>query len=384
MNQKIQKIVFNGLKGVAIPVFNFIIAAIGIKHFGNKDWGSFINILIWVYFLAFIANFGNKDFLLRNYSKEPNKINHLFLSSLISRSVFLIFSVGMIYFFPLKTSLLSIALCLLIYIYQSLDSIVIYKQKFGSQLVIELIGSSIIAFGILLQESLNLQKIISLYCLCYFIKIISQLIFLRIEFKTTYLMFSFDLIVKSFPFFLIGFSGWLASKIDLYMVSFYLPNESLAKYQIFISAFIMVRASAGLILYPFSKHLYRLPAISLSKIKKLLLQLSIPIIVLATTIIWFILENLIEIHFTLDYYLLGALSSFPIFTYILTIMSLYRFNKERIVLLTSFTSVILYLILSSIFIPLIEIKGALVSVIIIQFMIMIIYSKFSKRLKLNQ
>ena len=80
---KLYKIIFNIARTFAVPGFNFLTAIVGVKFLGESNWGDFVQLLLWVYLVVFIANFGNKDFLLRAYSKMPSNINKIFLEGIL-------------------------------------------------------------------------------------------------------------------------------------------------------------------------------------------------------------------------------------------------------------------------------------------------------------
>ena len=370
---KLLKIILNIARSLAMPISNFLIAIVGVKYLGKENWGDFIQVLLWIYFVVFIANFGNKDFLLRLYSKNPSTIYSHFSKSFFSRIVFLSLAVVLFFFFSIKIALLSILLSILIYSYQSIESLVIFKQKFLTQLIAETVGFTIILGFIFYKTSLSTTTLLMAYCIAFLLKFTIVIVALKIDFKQFEFRFSKDQIKPLIPFFLIGFSGWLASKIDLYVVNLLLPKTQLATYQLLITAFLMLQAFAAYIIYPFTKHLYRLNNTSIQKIKKILYAVSLPLISFCTLLIWFVFEYFVKLNLNINLYILGAFSALPIFFFIVDIIQFYKNGEEKKVMYINFATAIISLILTLILIPIYGIKGALLSVVITQYLLLILY-----------
>ena len=230
----------------------------GVKIFGKEDWASLINVMIWVFFVSFVFGWGNRDHLLRAYSENPSKMYHAFFSNLFSRALLLPLSGVFFLFFPAKIAFWAIALITLQFIYNSLSTLVVYHQKFGAQLLAELVGFGIIFGSIFYLENFNLETFLQVYVIATFIKFVilsAQLNYWKESFSIKISLQEFKL---GLPFFILGFSGWLTSKADIYMVDFYLEKSQLAEYQLLITAFLMLQALAAYITIPFTKHIYRL------------------------------------------------------------------------------------------------------------------------------
>jgi len=376
---KLVKIILNIARSISVSAFNFLIAIIGIKYLGKNNWGAFVQVLLWVYFVAFIANFGNKDFLLREFSKYPSKIHAYFVTSFISRAIFLLLSFLLIAFFPIKIALLGMLLSILIYTYQSLESLIIYNQKFLTQLIAEVFGFALICSFIFYVKQLTTQNLILAYCIAFLLKISIILFSITIDFKQTKFTFSLKQIQLLIPFFLIGFSGWLSSKIDLYVVNFQLTKAQLAEYQLLITAFLMLQGFSAMIIYPFSKHLFRLKHQTIGKIKRILIIVCFPIIIVSTFLIWFIFEKVIHLNLATNLYIIGAISALPIYFFIVDIFMLYKEKRETKVMYINFVAAFLNLIMTLLLIPIYGIKGAILSVLITQYALLFLYKfKFVK------
>jgi O-antigen/teichoic acid export membrane protein len=373
--QKYYKIIYNIFRSFSLPIFSFTLSIIGIRFFGKLNWGEFIYVFTLINFFAFLGNFGNKDFLLRKYSNNPSKIIDYFTISFSSRILLLLllFSISMLFILPTKTALISFILILLIYTYQSFDSLVIFHQKFLQQLIAECLGFTIIIAWFFYNFNFDLSNLLFAYIVSYTFKIVILGIVFRKEIQFLTFNISIDELKKSFPSFLIIFSGFLASKIDLYIVNFKLSSDKIAEYQLGITAFLLLQSLSYLIILPFNKHIYRLKPISIQKIKNKLAYISIPLIVLGSFFIWILLEHIAKINLLTEFYVLGAFASIPNFFYILDVLLLYKNKKENIILKISLVGSFMNLVLSYNLIEFYGILGAITSVLITQYIVLIFY-----------
>jgi len=374
MNRFLQ-IFFSILKLVSLPIINFVTLFFGIKFYGKENWGEFLSIAIWIYFFAFVAKWSGQNYVIKEFSKNPSRIWTVFYSNLIDRSCLLIPSLLLFLFFPLTISLTAIGFLLLIFIYNSYDSIIVYKQKLELQFISEIIGFLILIIGFQLFPNFNLITVLNIFCLSFVIKILFLVSHFKLNLNKVNIVFSLQNLLQSYPYFLIGFSGWLASKCDVYLVSYMFTKKELSEYQMLMNCFLILQAVPAYFILPINKHLFRLSEMSISKIKSKILIISIPIISFATIAIWLFLNQIIQIKFSGLVYLFAALSTIPTFFYTIDIIQFYRKEKEKIVMHYSFFIVFLNVLLASILIPKFRILGIVISVCISQWLYLFLIIK---------
>lgn len=370
---KIFKIILNIFRSFSIPTFSFIISLFGISYFGKTDWGEFIYYFTWIVFLAFICGFGNKEYLLRSYSKSPSQISKFFTRNIISRSVLTLLSLALFLVFPFNIALASFVLLLLLFIYQSFESLIIYNQKFLLQIITEVIGFIIIIAILINISKYNIETLIYTFCLSFFIKICILAYFIKDHFSFKHVQFSINELKHSFSFFLILFSGWIASKIDLYIVNLTVSKDQISEYQIGITAFLLLQSISYLIISPYSKHIYRVNKKVIKKFKRILSITSIPLVLFGSCITYIILEKVVQLNLPLMFYILGGLSALPTYFFIIDIIMFYRYKKEIILMKINFFAALLNLVLTFILIKYLGISGALLSVFITQCVLLIIF-----------
>jgi O-antigen/teichoic acid export membrane protein len=175
------------------------------------------------------------------------------------------------------------------------------------------------------------------------------------------------------PFFLLGFSGMLQSRIDLYSVSLYLPAEAVGHYQLFINLMIYLQAVANFILTPFVKGLYRLDHDAIHRISLRLLAIGIVLVPVALLGVNWLLPSLYAIELTPSYLLLGGLFALPVYFYLPTIYALYKADRQQSVLWVNLSGAALNLLLNLLFIPRMGALGALLATTLVQWFMLAAY-----------
>lgn len=381
MNRFLQ-LLFSILKLVSLPLFNFLILFFGIKFYGKENWGTFLSLSIWIYLFAFLAKWSGQNYLIKELTKNTSNYLSVFYSNLIERSTLLLPSLALFAFYPITISVYSILALILIFIYNSYEILVVYKQKLELQFIAEIVGMIILFVGFYFLPHFELSMVLLLFCLSLLIKNLILIGFLKLNFKSVSLNISYQNLYKTLPFFLIGFSGWLASKCDIYVVNYFFSKKELSEYQILMSCFVILQTIPAYLVLPINKHLFRLSENSISKIKSKILILTLPIIVITTLSIWILLKMVLQIEFSIFIYLFAALSTIPTFLYTIDILQFYRKEKEKIIMQYSFINIVLNLILAFLLIPHFRILGVVISVCISQWLYLLLILKENKNEKL--
>ncbi|MDO6596418.1 hypothetical protein Q4512_05795 [Oceanihabitans sp. 2_MG-2023] len=369
----------NTARGFASPVFNFLIAILGIKFFGKENWGTLINVMLWIFFIVFSIGWGNREYLIRAYSKQPSKIYYAFYSNLFSRSLLLPYALLLFIFFPKNIALLAVIMVILMHLYNAMDSLVVYHQVFSAQLIAEVLSFTTIICGIFLSTSFNLESFLQWYCLAFLTKIICLIIALKLWKEKLSFTISLNELKAGASFFLLGLSGWLASKIDVYIIDFYLPKARLSEYQLLITAFLMLQALSAYLIIPFTKHLYRLSDDVVKKMQKKLYIIAVPLVSIGCFAIYIVMEYFVKLQLHSWYYCIGGLIALPSFFYTLDIMKLMKKHQERKIILVNCIGFVVNFILILILIRTYEIYGVLLSVCISQWVTLFIYKLTDKK-----
>jgi O-antigen/teichoic acid export membrane protein len=384
----------NSINSLVVPLLNVFISAIVINRYSATLWGEFVQIFIVVQFVVHLIAWGNKEYLLREFSRDPVSIPIQWQTSLSTRLVLVGVAASALlisgYQQPLAPLLILWGLSQVLY--QSMESIIVYRKDFPFVVLVEVFSFLVMVIVLLFStKNFTLNGLISLFASLTSIK--ALLLLFRHQ-RYTLPPFASPMRLSqlidpryyllAFPFFLLSFSGMLNSRVDLYSVRFLLTPEELARYQVFINMLIYIQAVAAFILTPFIKHIYRMDRTSVQKISINLLRLGVFIAVPALVSINLVLTKLYNFQFSFHFFVLGFLFVIPIYYYLPIIYIMFRMNRQRLVLVANLTGIAINLLLNIILIPSLGLIGALLSTTVVRLIVLIFYHKQGKHLLMDK
>ena len=384
LRKKIQTILIYSIRNLILPAINIGLSLLVIRLSSESLWGNFVNYLIWITLAIQFLGWGNKEFLLRVFSKDPAKIAQNWRNNLWSRSLGFLIIGPLFLLLPFSSLSYFFALIWLLsaFLAQSWEVIILYQKRFFLAIWIELVGFGLTAGWIFIRrESLDIEVIITGYMLGQTAKSILLSFFLRkVSLITGGFSFERKHLIQAFPFLLVGLSGMLNSRIDLYMVNGLMPDTEVGKYQVMTSLFIYIQALAGFITQPYVKNIYRLASRKISRLSFQMGGLGIIILLLAIPLCWWILNGLYDFGLSLDFFWLGALLSFPIFWFLPVLYLCYKHNLERPVLMLNLIGILVNIVINYYLIPSLGIKGALIGSVSAQWAILFIYEYYRRKI----
>jgi len=368
--RRIQTAILSNIYSLVLPVFNILFSIFIIKRFSAEMWGEFVQFYIIVNLLSHFTAWGNRDFLLKEFSAQPGKIALYWQTSLASRFNLVWLSLPVVFLlnFSLHIKLILFLWVLSQFLFRSFDVIIVYTKKFGFPLLVDVLGY-LILFGMVfvLGKSFDAVGILTLFSTVTLTKSILLSFFFRKEFLASLsLKIRLDYLRNSFGFFLPGFIGLVQSKMDMYCVAFLLPEIMLGKYQVFMNLLVLVHSIAVFSITPFLKVIYRLNAQSVKKLENLLISLGVFYSAGLLFLAYLILNIHLDFSFSISMYFIAYLLLLPYFLYFIKMHQLFRYNRQMIVVWITFITAILNLALSIILIPKIGLEGALISGTIVQ------------------
>tara|TARA_R110000796_G_scaffold252640_2_gene389804 strand:- start:53662 stop:54828 length:1167 start_codon:yes stop_codon:yes gene_type:complete len=365
----------SALQGAILPFSSLISASLGIYLFGIENWGGFVFIQLVIFPITLICNWGSRNFLIREVSRDPSKIGEAFLTNLINRAFLLPLSLVLFALLPFYTALISILIVAIQFFYLSYDGPTVFSENFSKRIVAEILGVAFFAIGLLsiLEFDVNLILLIQLGVL------IIKSIYLSVALRGLRLFnvkprFKLgDTLRYGLPFFAIGFGGWLQSKSDLYMLTFMKGSDDIAAYQLLIGGLSFIQAVIGFLLEPLIKFIYRSKDLVVKKIEALVFKIGFPIVLLGVFTLSFILKWLTPDRFDVYTYLLGLLYLMPFLIFMPSIFKLYKTNEENKVVYVSFIAAGVNLLLTWLFIPVLGLNGALLGSVCSQIVLLILF-----------
>ncbi len=365
----------NAIRQMLVSVFNMAIPFIVIHYSSKETWGAFVSPLLFTLLVLQFINWGNKEYLLRDLSLQPNKIASLYTTNLGTRlPLVFIFGIIALFVFPLHFGIWIFLWILGRFLNHSAEVLVIYDKAFQQSVAIE--GFSFLLFCgavLLLKNHIDIFVLLVLYSVYQLIKGLAYgALFLNyIHFKN--IQMDFNYYTKAFPFLLLSLLGFLASKVDVYIVEHFGNTIATSEYQIINSLLVFVMSVSAFVYAPFTKNIYRLNSEIADKTKQWLLLTGIVIVTLALLLIYCILEFYLLVRVPNVFYTIAFLYVIPSFIYGIEIVNLFRMKKEKKVVQLLFIGALTNAALSALLLNLgYGITGALTGSAIAQWLVLVL------------
>jgi O-antigen/teichoic acid export membrane protein len=244
-------------------------------------------------------------------------------------------------------------------------------------IIVELLGFALLFFLILQANALTFQKTIEYYSLSMLLIAMGYILLYPKFFFLKTLKVDFNLLKLGLPFTLLAITGFLQSKVDLYVLNFYRDKATLGNYQIISGLFVFSQSIAGIIALPYIKNIFRMSATAIIKIKNLLKWFGLIGSIITTIAIYFVLK-IYEIELSLKGYVFGFFISFLCYLYTIDLYVLLKQNKEFTIVKISTLCLIINLLLSILFLSLgMNLEGVLLANAICQFIAVLSYKYYS-------
>jgi O-antigen/teichoic acid export membrane protein len=384
IRRRLSLIAANSVHNLLLPVLNIFISLLVIRFASNKLWGEFVYILIVVTLTTHILQWGNKDYLLREFSFNPGSVMALWQKGLLSRLPLLLLFIPFAVFLhlQLEIKLLLILWVFFAFVFQSFDVVIIFKQRFKTALFLDVVVTSILIICIIiLRNSLNRNLLILLFTLQFLLKMIALGFVFRKDLLGKFLgRIEPAFIMMALPFFMVGFSGMLTSRMDLYCVAYFLSDNEVGQYQVLINMLLYLQGIASFIITPFIKYVYRFPAKTIKKTLYLMSAIGIVINTPAIAAVYFIISYYYRFVFSPEMFFIAYLFIIPVYFYIVKVQMLFRNHQQKVVVLLCFFYAVINLVLNVFLIPSWGIKGALISGAIVQWLLLLSYFISERRL----
>lgn len=360
--RRILTIITNCLKQTITQIISLTLS-LYVIHFFSKDlWGNFSVYFLYISITMLILSWGNKEYLLREFSKTPSKIIYTFYLHLNTRLILLLISIVITFLlFSFTESIILTFWITSVFISQSLEVFWIYKRDYLKSIIIEIISFSILLSVLFLQTDLNITLLLFCYSIYQLTRAFLYFVLYFNELKNYHFIANKIVLSSSISFFLLSLFGFLQSRADFLTVTFFEKNENIAVYQVITSFFILIHSIATFLILPYVKNLYRIKNKSMELIQKKLTFIS-PFIVLFNLFVFYLIVTFFY-NFELDiyYYILGFFITFPPYLYAIKIIRFFKENNQKYIVVTAVKAILINCFISYILLYLgYGLKGALI------------------------
>lgn len=356
------------------PATQLLAATLVISLASREVWGAFVYQLIFISLAGLLLNYGNKEYLLRAFSRRPGQSVIRWKQMLLTR--------GMLLFILLPGILLAelppeegawiLLWILAAWIRQSFDVIILAEKRFWPAILFDLAGMLLLLGG-LLQEGAGITQttLLRLFALSTLLRAsLAALYFRQPWLQGAFPQVDFRLFRRALPFFMLGMIGMLTSRADLYCVALFVEQEGeLARYQVLLSILIWMQAPAGLVLLPFVRNLYRMRDRVWRGVTLRLLGLGLLVIAIGMPLVAWLLNSQLSLDFEPMWFLLSAAYILPVYVYTTLVFRLYRDERQMQVLEANLLGIGVNVGLNLLLIPHLGIQGALIASVVGQWLV---------------
>lgn len=350
------------------PAASGLVSILAVRTAGVETWGEFVAAMIVVTLAAQVANFGSRDYLLREFSREPGAIATAWRRNVAARAWLLV--PGPVVFLatgarPSVAALLMVWL-MATFLVRSYDPVVAYRRAFGFALVVELAATAVTSAVVLLVgRSLTAESLIATFALVTALRaasLIARFGLARLP-RLPVRVPRPDIgeLRSSWPFFVLTFSGALQSRVDLYVVAALLPAAALGTYGVLTSFVLLTQSTSAALLAPIVPQLYRLPRARVFAAATRLLAIGLPVTLAAITLTWLCLEWFYEIELSSSTLAAAWAAMLPSFLYAPFAYLWFREGRPRIVIGGSLVGLVVGLAGAIALAPGLGVAGAMVA-----------------------
>jgi O-antigen/teichoic acid export membrane protein len=370
----------SALNNLLLPLLGPVVSLLVIRLASAQVWGEFVGVLLVVSLGAHVVGWGNKEYLLREFSRQPARMAEAWQSGLWTRGLLaLALSLGLMVWAGWTPRAGWLGLwALALWLEQSYDVLVTYHRAFGFALLVDAGGLALTALSVFFaRRALTADGLITLYAGVASLQALAFVFRFRAHVRPAPAMsfpaFRFSFLRAALPFFLLGLSGLLQSRADLYVVNALLPRTDVARYQVFVNFLLYLQAIANVVLLPFVKSLYRLGPDSLPKLSLRLSLFGLAILAPGLFALYVLLSTYYRFHFSLATWVAGGLLVFPIYVYLPRLYALYKANRPARVLLFNLLGGGISLLLSLWLVPGLGLTGAVLAAAAAQWFALLAY-----------
>lgn len=361
--QRWQRFAWNAARYALGPIGGLLVPWLVVRQSGLGIWGDVQTPLIWFQLIVHITSWGSKEFLLKLFAADPSKQGKLLGNSIATRGVLLVLATIVWLVDPRTTSIALIAAVVLLFLNSSLEPVIVWHKRFKQATVADLFGLLAQAAFLFGAASLNVEAVFISICLNQSVRAV-----LLIGLNWSVLSWEQPMnwnfrvhILSALPFFLIGFSGLLASRIDLYTANALLDRAEVGRYQIVASLFIQFQALAALVVAPLTKDLFRLNLTSVSRYTRRMRIWALAGLLPMCTIAWAVFTFLFKFELCWGVYAAACALVWPVFAYVPMMNQLYKHHRERSVMWANFAAAALTCGLTLVLLPKLGIPGGLLA-----------------------
>ena len=372
------------------PLLAAAISAWVVRTHSPSLWGAFVDVLLVVQLGAHVLAFGNKELLLRAFAegatdKDPYAtVPAVFQGALATRAVTLLPPVlaataAWAWWRDWPASWLAQAALWLVaeLVVQSHGVIILYARRFTAGVAIEA-TATLLSLGLimLINADLSVFSLVAVFTLTTWGKAallsagLAEVTGLPTSWRTLRTRWVGQVrpawLGLALPFFVMGLTGMLQSRLDLYVMTAERSAAEVGRYQVMINLLIYLQTVANLVLVPFVQDLYRMPTAAMRRVARWLALGGAVFALPATALAWWALAWVWRVRLGWPMVAVAAGYVWVVWLYLPDVYTLYKLKRERTVLVMNAVGAGLNLALNLWWVPRYGALGALSASLLVQ------------------
>lgn len=363
-----------GASRIVISLNSVICAFVIIRWHSSSLWGELVVYLLLLDLGFSIIAWGSTPYLIREFSFHPKDIPASWSKSFNSRVPLVVIFLIVIFFTPFAPShKITLSVWVIArFVYHSFEPVVQYQRNFYFSLFVEGIALLVLIIPLIIFSSdVNIHTLILLFTASMIWKAVASAIYFRRLIAFEWPRWNFYLL--AFPFLLLTFSALFLQRSDLYGVAYYLSKQDTAKYQVFINLLIFSQFLSSLLLSPYAKNIFRLPAKSFRKLEKRFMLIGLPLSALSLVGVYVLMRWIYKLELSWQMFALGYFYIQAFYMYLLRNYHLGKIHRQTRVAIYSFIASGVNVALSLLLIPVFHLEGALMAGVATQLFLIVLY-----------
>lgn len=365
---------------------NLLLSLWVVTSLGSEVWGAVVEYQLFYYLSSALIAWGNKEYLLLQFSKEPAKWKPLWQESFLTRLIWLGLPI-MLLCFGVYDGLVAMHVACWIFsrfITQSVEVLVVYRKTYLWALISETLPLLLIIALMLVDADLSEEGVLWILTATQLTRVFIWLLAERLLFFVGKgWQINFKVLKYTVPFMLLSLSGFLQAKIDLYGMGFFANKSTVGTYQVFTSYINLFLLVPGFLILPHVKNIYRLNEEALKNFKRKLVLTGLLGGGFFVSLCYIGIRWIYKIEVGIESHLMAYFYIASPFFFTLSVYQLFKKGGQQFVLIVSFIGIGINLLTCYLLIPHAAILGAMTANVLSQIFLWVAYWWGNKKLFRN-
>lgn len=361
-----QRFGLNAARYAIGPLGGFVVPWIVVRTASLETWGEAMGMVIPMQLFLHIASWGCRELLLRTFATGPADPVGRTVENLLNRAVIFLPMLFVAAMMGSTTWRIAASWGGAVFIITSFEALLIWRKQFRLLFTMDGLGLVVQCGFLLLQPALSINTVLFSLLVSGACRLTILAIALRSQLPAWRTVISGSIALRehfseALPFFLIGFSGLLASRIDLYTANALVAPAEVGRYQIIASLFVQCQALAALVVLPLSRDLLKLNVVSVARYARRTRMWAALGLIPLCALAWILFRYGFGFRLAWHTLVAAALMVWPVFAYVPFINTLYKHGRERIVMWSNFAAAATSCVLTALLLPSIGPTGGLLA-----------------------